>query len=643
MLIGHIVAATALQASAPSIDAFARLPAFMGAQLSEDGEAVAYPCPSAARQMVCVQPVAPGAQPTSVPAPAGVRLTDFYFANDRHLVIRTSQTDRVNTSEGPRTYEVDRAVVYDIRSGESAILMSDELSSTSNANVVSLDRSDPGSVLVEMTFVRGSNTATGSNIRSEASFESELYRADLISGRSRSIARGDELYRLVDADGRIRARVFHDIARGDFQIRAGERGQTVLYERRHGYERPRLSGFVDETGAAFDTVTDLGRGVLRLDLETGEITDPFGFADLGYQAPLFDRYNMLWGFVGRRDGQLVQRIVDADLRRDQEALSAAMGTNVWIETFTNARDSVIFTVREAGTPPVFYLYDRPAGQVAILGEAYPELLEADLPQRRMIEYRASDGLLIPAVLTYPPDFEEGQTAPLVVMPHGGPAARDGLEFDWWAQGVAARGYLVLQPNFRGSDGYGPAFREAGFGEFGGLMIEDILDGARELQRRGLVQGDRFCLTGGSYGGYAALMGAARAPGEVACVVAFAPVTSPVAILAESNREGSETTEQFWEEYMGSRFQDQGSIDAMTPLAQGARLTMPVLVLHGADDRVVPVDQSRRLEQVMRSSAAFAYVELENESYYLHLPGSRRLLLERSLELFDQTLRSPPAD
>lgn len=628
----------AMQAASPPVEAFARLPDFESVKISPDGSAIAYPCPTSASQRVCVQDLSGGDGPLVLPVPAGVALTDFYFGGPDHVVFRTMVMDTLNTTSGLRDVAFDRAIVVDLTTQQAATLMRDELWSTSAANVVSLDRTDPESVLVEMTLIRATRRTLGTRIANPASYDNFLYRASLSDGRGRRIDRDESLYRVVDGDGRIKARVFYDIGRSLLTVRTGEPGGDILYEAEHGYDRPRIGGFIDDTGLAFETETGEGRGVLRLDLETGELSDPFGFSDLPYQSPLFDRYDRLWGFVVRSGERRLQRIVDPDLERDRDALSRAIGADAWIEDFSEDRSRILFAVRPLMAPPSFYLYDKSQGAVSPLGPAYPELEDAALPSRRMISYEASDGLEIPAVLTTPPGLAKDEAAPLIVLPHGGPAARDGLDFDWWAQAIASRGYLVLQPNFRGSDGYGEGFREAGFGEFGGSMIEDILDGARHLQATGKAEPGKFCLTGGSYGGYASLMGAVRAPDEVGCVVAFAPVTNPILMLADVSGEGQETSLQFWEEYMGPRFQSRDTANAMSPLAQSDALTMPVIVFHGDLDTVVPIEQSELLERRMRGAANFEYVELTNETHYLNLPSSRRALLERSIALFDEALR-----
>src|SRR5262249_29699108 len=130
-------------------------------------------------------------------------------------------------------------------------------------------------------------------------------------------------------------------------------------------------------------------------------------------------------------------------------------------------------------PPVYYLVDFAAHKADIVGEEYPALANVPLGEVRAITYKARDGTLIPGYLTLPPGASD-KNLPLIVLPHGGPEARDDYRFDWLAQFIAVRGYAVLQPQFRGSTGFGEAFRRAGYRQWGGLMQDDVSDGVRAL-------------------------------------------------------------------------------------------------------------------------------------------------------------------
>ena len=159
-----------------------------------------------------------------------------------------------------------------------------------------------------------------------------------------------------------------------------------------------------------------------------------------------------------------------------------------------------------------------------------------------IEYSSRDGLKIPAIITWPPGVDGGtaKKLPLVVMPHGGPERYDRVGFDWMAQFFANEGYAVLQPNFRGSTGFGVEFRDAGRGQWGLKMQDDVTDGVNAMIKTGWTDPDRVCIVGWSYGGYAALAGGAFTPELYRCVIAGGAVTDLPQMLNHERRDPTES-------------------------------------------------------------------------------------------------------
>jgi dipeptidyl aminopeptidase/acylaminoacyl peptidase len=215
---------------------------------------------------------------------------------------------------------------------------------------------------------------------------------------------------------------------------------------------------------------------------------------------------------------------------------------------------------------------------------------------RPIHFRGRDGTDIPGYLTLPRGGGE-RDLPLVLMPHGGPFARDSWDFDPWVQFLADRGYAVLQVNFRGSTGYGRAYVERGFGQFGSGMIDDLEDGVDWLAQQGIADSHRVCIMGASYGGYAALWAPIRHPERYRCAISFAGVTDVRAILRYDARLFSAPRySREWRRRIQG--EERTDLSQISPLQQAARLTVPVLIAHGEQDRVVPVSQSRNLVRAL---------------------------------------------
>jgi dipeptidyl aminopeptidase/acylaminoacyl peptidase len=255
-------------------------------------------------------------------------------------------------------------------------------------------------------------------------------------------------------------------------------------------------------------------------------------------------------------------------------------------------------------------------------------------KKEKYDYTTSDGLLVPGYLTVPAGASR-QSMPLIVLPHGGPWARDDQTFDWWPFFYAARGYLVYQPNFRGSDGYGLDFRAAGDGEWGRRMQDDITEGVKKLIADGIADPSRICIVGGSYGGYAALAGATMTPDLYACSVSVNGVADLAAMIGRSAR-WSEEAEDYWDRRIGSRFRDREAIDQASPAKIADRAGAPILLIHGKDDTVVPISQSILMRDALKAAGKpFEYVELDGEDHWLSSGKMRTEMLARSIEFIDR--------
>jgi dipeptidyl aminopeptidase/acylaminoacyl peptidase len=241
---------------------------------------------------------------------------------------------------------------------------------------------------------------------------------------------------------------------------------------------------------------------------------------------------------------------------------------------------------------------------------------------KMIDYKAADGTKLQGVLTLPPG-REPKKLPLVVLPHGGPQARDYPSFDFWAQAYASRGYAVWQPNFRGSAGYGVGLVNAGHGEFGRKMQTDISDGVAELARQGIVDPHRACIVGASYGGYAALAGVTLQQGLYRCAVAVAGVTDLKDFLTERRTRLGADGMRYWMQYLGAKNTGDDLLEALSPTRLAARADAPVLLIHGKDDTIVPIRQSQLMKRALeKANKPVEMITLDGEDHYLSREATR---------------------
>ena len=308
----------------------------------------------------------------------------------------------------------------------------------------------------------------------------------------------------------------------------------------------------------------------------------------------------LAGF-GRDEDTYVYNYFDPLLKKLHDSVPQVIGEGYRFYPVAYAEDPRKMLVFSEGADDAgsYYFIDFTTGAATTVASNYPGLPTEWIAQKQVVTYKAADGLTIHAMLTLPP-FHDGKNLPLIVMPHGGPEAHDDIDFDWQSQCLASRGYAVLQPNFRGSTGYGQAFVDAGHGEWGRKMQTDLSDGVRWLAGQGIVDPKRVAILGASYGGYAALAGATLDPGIYNCAVSIAGVADLASMVDweadNSDNLGSEDI-LYWKQFMGPA----SGWDDVSPAKQAAKASCPVLLIHGTDDTVVPIGQSRRMESALKSA------------------------------------------
>jgi len=285
----------------------------------------------------------------------------------------------------------------------------------------------------------------------------------------------------------------------------------------------------------------------------------------------------------------------------------------------------------------WFLVDTERGQSTVIGKMRPQIAPHQVGPISTVNYTAQDGLELEAVLTLPPG-REARGLPVVVLPHGGPRAHDDANFDWWAQAFASRGYAVLQPNFRGSTEHGDEFLHAGDGEWGKKMQSDLSDGLAHLAEQGIVDPNRACIMGASYGGYAALAGVTLQQGLYRCAVSIAGVSDLDLFFSREYRESgnSKETREGWLEMMGPR----SDLGAVSPRRFAERADAPILLIHGRDDTVVPYEQSTRMADSLRDAGKpVEFVELPGEDHWLSRASTRLQMLKEAVAFVEQ--HNPP--
>jgi dipeptidyl aminopeptidase/acylaminoacyl peptidase len=252
----------------------------------------------------------------------------------------------------------------------------------------------------------------------------------------------------------------------------------------------------------------------------------------------------------------------------------------------------------------YYIYDVDKKSAQEIGLNSPALQLVKPGQVLSIGYAARDGMKINGYLTMPSGWnDKAPKPPLIVMPHGGPEVRDTYQYSPIVQFLASRGYAVLQPNFRGSAGYGKAFQDAGRLHWGDAAQDDITDGVKFVVDKGFADPARMCIFGASYGGYAAMMSIVREPGLYKCAVSASGPTDLGKMLAWERKEEGATSSayNYWTSQIGDPGKDKAMIEASSPALQADKVKVPVLLVHGKRDRTVPIEQSEFMLDALKKA------------------------------------------
>lgn len=318
----------------------------------------------------------------------------------------------------------------------------------------------------------------------------------------------------------------------------------------------------------------------------------------------------------------------------QSVVAAFPGLSVQITSGTRDNKLLVVTVFSANKPKDFYLYNTEKNTVGLLVSGSPWLSSKPLPQTEIVIYKNREGQDIQALLTLPKG-KAAKDLPLILLPHGGPhGPRDSISvMDRDAKVLAENGYAVLQPNFRGSGGFGRTFEQSGYRNWGTTMINDMTDGVMHLVVEGIVDQSRVCAYGGSYGGYAALMSAVREPDLYKCTVGFVGVFDLNLMYTDGDIPKRKSGIAYLEKVLG---RDQQELDAQSPLKQLDKLKAPVFIIHGEEDERVPIIHANKLrEELEKRNHPYEWLVKEKEGHGFYKPENNVERWQKMLAFFDK--------
>ena len=591
---------------------FGKRPFMRDPRLSPDGTKVAVMMSrDGVDNLVVVDLTKTGSSPTLIAKAeeyreAGDRtMTGWRWAGNRTLIITLMSREIIF---GQRS-DLRRIAAYDLESGKlTPIAWTD--AGADGGTILHVD-DEKEAILVQRGIFKDGSFSPGP----------EVIEVDVRTGKYRTIQRPNvEVSNwLVDGKGVVRGGLGQDDKGNQrlmYRSDASETIKTVSNAKDPTFTQSQIvpSVFLDEPDMAYATSNkDNLRRVYKVNMKAMEIVGPPLFQLDGYDVGGIvsnEAGNDILGFAYITDKDR-RKWVDKRLAQVQQFFDEDFGEGNALITSTNDGDTkLIVQIGETSDPGGYYLYDTESGKLQLLGWVHPVLQGAKMNPTDTVRYKASDGLEIEAVVTYPRHRKDRKNLPVVVMPHGGPyGVRDeeGFGFFPWHQAVAELGYVVIQPNYRGSGGYGKSFVMEGRKPdgYGNRMQDDLNDAVTWFARQGLVDPKRACIMGWSYGGYASARGAQRDPDVWRCAIAGAGVYDfPMMKSFDTDTFGS----------FGASFQATAN-DLIS--ISSARNTdgrwSPTLIVAGLRDARIPIEQSRTLVSRLKRSGKkegidFRYVE-----------------------------------
>lgn len=568
------------------VASFAELPAIQNPVLSPNGHRIAA---DSIRDGYVTILIIDGDHPEAAPKaiPAGkTTIRHMRWAGNARLLVQVEQT----MQEGQNKIPYLRLIAVDVDSGAARIL----------------DSKSRGLFAGEILFADPSGSwALVASQDNYASYPS-VKRVDFATGKSTVVE--DSRYGVwdwyADDEGVVRAGVAYDGPHW-----------TVWYREKEGEKLKKLRGTLPKDA---DSKVDrlifhgdkswvltnerTGRfGLYKFDMTSGTAGDAiYENPDVDVDQVYFDAISGDVAAVRFQDDRSQIHWFDGNMQDLQAKLDRAIphAMNLTVGWSKDEKRALILSA-SAADPGIYYLLDRTSAQMHPVVNPYPNIDPEQLAPVRPIRYQARDGLTIRGYLTLPRG-REAKNLPLIIFPHGGPFARDDWGYNLFVQFFANRGYAVLQPEFRGTTGFGRTFVERGYGEIGKKMQDDLDDGLDWLVKSGQVDPKRVCIAGLSYGGYAAMWGAIRNPERYRCAISWAGPSDMPAMMSYDRRQFSAS--RYFNEFR-TKFPTNDELKAVSPINFADKLKVPLLIGHGEEDQTVPPNQSHRMVEALSKARA----------------------------------------
>jgi dipeptidyl aminopeptidase/acylaminoacyl peptidase len=614
--------------AAPPLSAYGELPGLERAAISPNGTRVAIVATvNEVRSLLLVEN---GAVFRKISL-GDIKLRDIEWANNEVVLVDFSQTERLIGFTADKA-EFFRTYVIPMSAEKPSILFSKQKEIADATFGWHGIRDVGGKTYGFFGGVPLERVGVGSNIP-EYSFNGGspgLYRVDMTTMAASPVSSrpsdGEWRDYLIDEKGELAVKLFAARQSGQWKIRNAN-GEELA------------AGVNKQGGISLTAFGNNGKSLIfRREDEISKDWNYFEVSIIGGEAPrqiladveierlfIHRRTNILMGYL-QGGAASTTRFFDPVLDKKIGKIAKAFPKlKRQLIDWTPDLSKVLVTTHGNGDSGTWWQIDLNASAASHVGAERVAIPPAEVGSISTVSYTAADGMQMDGILTLPVG-KAPKNLPLIMLPHGGPTAHDSETFDWWAQGLASRGYAVFQPNFRGSTNRDAAFVKAGHGEWGRKMQTDISDGLAHLAARGIVDPKRACIVGASYGGYAALAGVTLQKGIYRCAVSVAGVSDLSLMISTDMRESGNNP--MLKRYLEAEIGKGRELKDVSPRRFAAQADAPILLVHGKDDVVVPYNQSTVMADALKDAKKpYELVTLAGEDHWLSRNDTRKKMLD----------------
>ena len=630
--------------AAPTVEDYGVLPDVNKVAISPSGEKIAYLSHVNNKSLVVVHSLKEKKRLRVVDVSA-VKARNIYFLDDDHVFLRAGEHRRVSGFRGK--FDVSTGFLLTLPTGKMRQLLvpGDGVVYPGQVGLGGLVGLSGNGRYAFMPAYYG-EPARIMNEWVDPSYA--LLKVKLSGGKPKKLVGGksETVQFFMGKGDTVLARIDYDEASNKHSVLAKDNSKWVeIYSEKTSYRTKSFVGVTSDNQYLIflDSSDKTGRTALfKLALKNGEITGPFHDSperDIEYA--LSDLQQIVHGLVysGMTPDYLffdpqLQKRVDKIIQKFPEH-------SVFITDYSHDWEHIIVLVEGSQASGDYYLFSNNKPPLFLTSKR-KKIQSGDVHPLGKITITARDGLKIPTIITIPKKYiSDMKNLPAIMLPHGGPASYDSLRFDYEAQALAQQGYLVIQPQFRGSEGFGREHELAGYGEWGGKMQDDLTDTLNFFSNKGMVDPGRVCIVGSSYGGYAALAGGAFTPSLYQCVVAINGIgnlkTFHSWVRTEAGRSSGALA--YWEAQIGGKEYTPKNALERSPAHNADKFTASTLLISSSDDEIVPPSQSKNMAKALRKqNKSVREITLNGDDHHLSESSTRLAALKATIDFVNKHLK-----